>query len=410
MKTTTYLLGLTLLTAAAQLPARPARSTGPDSVESLLDDRRQEREALIHQDLGKRLDEAFAQFSQKSGLTLGADYSALYYLADSSPVGASDEAASGMVRLYGSWKLIDRDGPTSGTLNFKVEHRHGFTEPAPSGFSLNLGNVGVMGGPFNDNGWRLTNLYWRQGLGERAAAYVGFLDATDFVDTYGLASPWSGFGNLAFSTGSSSMALPNDAGFGAMLGAWLSDEVYAIGGITALNSDPTDPFQSAEDFFDENEYFKSLEIGWTKSKDRFYADNVHVTFWHVDSIGATGTPDGWGVNFSAAFWIDDVYMPFLRGGYADDGGSLLETSISAGIATELFDDRDLVGLAANWGRPNESTFGPDLDDQVSVEMFYRLQVSEKLRVSPSVQWLVNPALNPDQDHAVVFGLRGVLSF
>ena len=208
-----------------------------------------------------------------------------------------------------------------------------------------------MGGPFNDNGWRLTNLYWRQALGERTVAYLGFLDVTDFVDAYGLASPWTAFSNLAFSTGSSSMALPNDAAFGAMLGHWVSDEIYTVASITDLNSNPTDPFHSAESFFDESEYFKSLEIGWTVSKDRFYSDNVHVTVWHVDPVEATGTPDGWGVNFSASYWIDDAYMPFVRGGYAEDGGSLLETSISAGVATEVFDDRDLIGLAANWGTP-----------------------------------------------------------
>ena len=28
--------------------------------------------------------------------------------------------------------------------------------------------------------------------------------------------------------------------------------------------------------------FTSVELGWTTSKDRFYADNVHLTLWHVD--------------------------------------------------------------------------------------------------------------------------------
>ena len=177
-----------------------------------------------------------------------------------------------------------------------------------------------------------------------------------------------------------------------------------------MNGDATDPFDSVSSFFDESEYFTSVEVGWTSAKERYYTDNVHVTFWHVDRVDATGTPSGWGVNFSAAMWFDDRWMPFLRGGYAEDGGSLLETSVSAGLAFNAFDRRDLVGIAANWGEPNGRTFGPGLEDQVSVEAFYRLQLTQNVRVTPSVQLLFDPALSPRDDLIGVFGLRGVMTF
>ena len=102
-------------------------------------------------------------------------------------------------------------------------------------------------------------------------------------------------------------------------------------------------------------------------------------------------------------------MPFLRAGYADDGGSLLETSVSAGGAANLFDNRDLAGIAANWGKVNEDTFGVD-GDQFAVEAFYRLQLSQSVCLTPSVQLLFDPALSPDEDFVAVFGMRGVASF
>ncbi len=108
-------------------------------------------------------------------------------------------------------------------------------------------------------------------------------------------------------------------------------------------------------------------------------------------------------------FINDCYMPFLRAGYAKDGGSLLEVSVSAGVACQPKED-DLFGIAANWGRPNESSFGPGLDDQYGLEVFYRAQVTDNLRVTPSIQLLANPALNPTEDLMAVFGMRGVLSF
>lgn len=390
--------------------AQTTRDGGPDSVDVLLEDSAVRHENLLNFDILKEWDQTKQSIAKRTGFSFGSDYSSQYFNASGVPSSASPTASSGMVRFFGKWELLNRGENTSGTLNWKVEHRHGYEDTAPSGFSLNAGDVGVTAGPFSDQGLRLTNLYWRQGLGERWVSYLGFLDVTDFVDVWALASPWTGFSNLTFSTGSASMALPNDATLGAMLGGWLTDRIYVTGGLTDLNADAGSPFDGFETFFDDNEYFKSVELGWTTSKERFFFDNVHLTLWHVDEISATGNPDGWGVNFSASTWIDELWMPFLRGGFAEDGGSLLETSISTGAAINLRNQQDLLGLAANWGQPNESTFGPGLDDQFGVELFYRLQLTQALRVTPSVQLLFDPALNPDDDFVPMFGLRGVLTF
>ena len=404
------MVALVFLVTPPALWSQNARDGGPDSVDILLEDSATRHENFLSKDFLEDWNQRKQEIAERTGISFGTDYSTQYFTGSNVPEGAASTASAGMVRFFGKWELLNRGEDTSGTLNWKIEHRHRYGETAPSGYSLNAGNVGVMAGPFSDQGSRMTNFYWRQGLGKGWVTYVGFLDATDFVDVWALASPWTGFTNLAFSTGSASMALPNDATFGAMVGGFLTDNLYLMGSITDLNSDPTSPFGGIESFFEENEYYQSLELGWTTSRDRFFFDNVHLTLWHVDEITATGTPDGWGFNFSASTWIDETWMPFLRGGYADDGGSLLESSISAGVAVNLFDQRDLFGLAVNWGEPNESTFGPGLDDQFALETFYRLQFTQALRITPSFQLLMDPALNPTEDVVAIFGLRGVATF
>jgi porin len=62
-------------------------------------------------------------------------------------------------------------------------------------------------------------------------------------------------------------------------------------------------------------------------------------------------------------------MPFLGAGWANDGGSLLDRSVSAGFSYRAVQGRDLLGVAFNWGRPNEDSFGPGLDDQRTFEAF-----------------------------------------
>jgi porin len=176
-----------------------------------------------------------------------------------------------------------------------------------------------------------------------------------------------------------------------------------ITGIADTNSHPTDPFQDS--FFDDHEYFTHAEIGWTSARDNAYLDNIHLTFWHVDERDAAAVNDGWGINFSAAWWFGDAWLPFLRGGFAHDGGSLLEKSVSVGIGYQPISARDVFGLAFNWGEPNSDTFGSGLDDQFAIEGFWRIQLLEHLAVTPSIQWLGNPALNPDEDSVWLFGLR-----
>jgi len=388
---------------------RVASVPGPDAVENQIRDDWEIKPNFFDADLLKPYEELKSDLYDATGIRFGGDYSALYFHATDSL--DDRNAASGMLRFYGSWDLIGRDADNTGALIYKVENRHAYTDVAPNGLGSEVGYVGFLNPPFSDQRWRMTNLFWRQRfLDQRLSVVVGYLDVTDFVDAYALASPWTGFGNLVFSTGSATIALPNDASLGIGLGGYITDNFYAIGSLVDANADPTDPLDGFDTFFNDFETFKSLEIGWTTGRDALLLNNVHVTFWQVDERDAAGTPDGWGVNVSASAWIDERWLPFVRAGWAQDGGSLLEGSVSAGFGYQRERGGNVLGFAFNWGRPNRDTFGGGLSDQWTGEIFYRWQLTQNVQLTPSVQLLVDPALNPDQDVIGVFGLRARVTF
>ena len=378
---------------------------GPNQVDNLLETDAEPKEPLFKLHLFDPYFDFKARLKEKIGLGFSLDYSTVYLKASASP--AEVEAWSGMLRLYGSWDLVGRESGNSGAFVFKVEHRHRYTAIAPFSLSFNIGYAGIFAAPFDDQKFRVTNLYWRQRLGQgRFVFLAGFLDVTDFFDVYAMASPWLHFLNLAFSTGSAATTLPNDALLGVGAGAWITDQVYALASMGDNGSDPTDPFTGFDRFVSVNEYFTSLEVGWTTSKDRAYLDNVHVSVWHSDEKSEIGDPSGWGVNVSATKYIDDKWLPFLRGGYTEDGGSLLQKSVSAGLGYQAVPGRDLVGFGVHWGEPNATTWGSsDLSDQYSLELFWRWYLGEQLAVTPDVQYLINPALNPNESSIWLFGLR-----
>ncbi len=337
--------------------------------------------------------------AEKTGFNWSLDYSAFFVGVSDSP--GEDNASSGMVRFFGFWDLVNRGTPNKGSLNWKVENRHSYTDVPPSGLGFESGYVGLFEAPFSDQQTRLTNLYWKQYFAEGTwAAVAGFLDATDFVDVYLLASPWLGFTNFMFSTGSAAMDLTNDAALGAGIGGMIGEKVYVQAGIVDANSDPADPF---DNLMEGSDFFKWVEVGFTPGQEKLYFDNIHLTFWHVDER-ANGTPDGWGLNASWHQWIDDKWFPFIRGGYTEDSGSLLERSITVGIGYQPVPIRGVIGFGFNWGKPNETSFG-DLDDQYTTELFWRYQLTKELAVTPTIQYIKDPALNPDESSLWAFGLR-----
>ena len=157
------------------LQAQTVDFGGPDSVGNTILSDRQQVDALFELE---SLQPYFAwkdRLAEDTGLSFGIDYTAVGLYASSSL--SDKDSSGGIARLFGSWDLVGRGTPDSGALVFKLERRDGYSGIPPSGFALaGTGYVGLYEAPFSDQGWRLTNLYWRQRLNDdRRRSPQGFL-------------------------------------------------------------------------------------------------------------------------------------------------------------------------------------------------------------------------------------------
>ena len=377
---------------------------GPSSVGALLREDNKVRKPFFRlEGIDNTLKPYFdwkGNLNEKYGLSIGFDYTALGQHITNSL--GEDNAAGGIFRFFGNWTVIGRESGNTGSIVYKIETRHRLgTDVAPLNLGFEAGYLGIPGTPFSDYGWGVTNLYWKQRFNSGRVSFVaGAVDVTDYLDVYGMLNPWTSFQNLAFLT-NPTIPAPNQ-GLGAAFGAMVTENIYVLGGLADTNGDPTRPIGDWFDtFFNDSEYFYHFEIGWTTSKDRIYLDNIHVTGWYADERQNSMVESGKGIAFSAAWFVNDTWMPFLRGGYSDGGGALLEASVSGGIGYYFADSRDLLGFGLNWGRPPDG----NLDDQYTSEIFYRLQLAQNLAITPNIQWIANPALNPEEDTMWVFGLK-----
>lgn len=393
---TVCLITAMALSTAGVLSAQERGLSGPSSVAAELEP----GDGLTDPQLRSKFPRSAAPgwFAWKDGLAengfkFNFDYLALGQWSDLDA--AEDSAAGGMFRFYGNWAATE-----NGSLTFKLEHRHAYTNVAPQNLGFAAGATFMPGTAFNDNGTLLTNLFWTQRAAEGGWSFqAGQIDVTDFLDIYGAVSPYSAFQNLSFNTNPTINA-PNP-GLGLAGGVWLGETVYAVGSVADANADPSDP---GFDVFDHGKLFKSLELGVTSARDRIYFDNVHLTLWHIDADASKNRSEDYGVSFSAAWFVDNKWLPFLRAGVADKGTGLYKRSLSTGLAY-YGRNTDAAGLGLNWAESATSS-----QTQFTAELFYRFALSSGLQITPSIQVIDSPLDNPGLGTVTVLGLRTRLVF
>lgn len=327
------------------------------------------------------------------GFRFNIDYLALGQ-SSNADIGSGD-AGGGIARFYGSWQATE-----TGSLTFKIENRHAYGAVAPQFFGFDGGALSITGTAFNDSGTLLTNLFWTQRAADNSWTFqIGQIDVTDFVDLYGLVSPYTAFQNLAFNTNPTINA-PNP-GLAIAGGVQLGTNVYATASLADANADPSSP---DFDVFSDGELFKSVEIGYTSGFDRTYFDNVHVTLWHSDAADDGSRAKDYGAAFSAAWFINNTWMPFLRAGTSKGTAALYESSVSAGLGYYAR-NADLAGIGLNWAQANGIS-----GNQKTVEAFYRFSLSPSLQITPSIQFIDNPLLDASQSSITLVGLRARVVF
>ena len=101
--------------------AGDARFGGPEQVDNRIAEDKADRDLPLKEKLAAE------------GIDLAIDYTAVGFNLSDTVGAADDNSAGGMVRLYGSWKATD-----NGSLIWKIEHRHSYTDTAPVSILFNV--------------------------------------------------------------------------------------------------------------------------------------------------------------------------------------------------------------------------------------------------------------------------------
>ena len=83
---------------------------------------------------------------------------------------------------------------------------------------------------------------------------------------------------------------------------------------------------------------------------------------------------------------------------------MINTGVAVDDIFRLSNDR--IGVGSTWADPADSSLG----NQTALDMYYRVQVTSELAVSPMLQVIFDPVRNPSEDEVFVFGIRSRIAF
>jgi porin len=344
--------------------------------------------------------------SAEHGLNIGFSFMHLYQWASDS-VGPEDDASGFEFAFDGTWTFLGRgtDSPTIAGFQFIYKDRLG-TELAPLPLFTQLGTLYPTAAALQKTDPALAQFWIQQQFENRWGFRLGKLFPIGAYDYFPLKNFRTDFID-ALNAANLAIPLP-DYGLGGFVMYRPQPNIYCRAGFHDANADVEK--SGFDTLFDEGELFKILELGFypgikERQPGRPPLGDVHVSFWHQDERDKANVDDGWGFVVSGSQWYGR-YLPFLRYGYAEDvtrGPALAEHMINGGVAIDNIFGRenDRIGIGLTWSRPTNKA----LDDQGQVDMYYRIQVTPEIAVSPTLQFVIDPVRNPDEDEIFILGIR-----
>jgi porin len=350
---------------------------------------------------------------EEHGFRPAFSFAHLYqWASDTVGSGTEDDASGFEVNVDATWTFFGRETDSPSMLGFEFLYRDkAGSDIPPVALFTQTGALYPSTVAFGEVDPTIGQLWiqqiFRNLIGFRVGKYFP-LSAYDFFPLKNFRTDFVDGINVA------NLVIPlPDRGLGGYVMVRPRPSVYLRLGVHNANADTEKAgFNS---LFDHGELFKIFEVGFDpgfakRTPGRPPPGDVHVSFWHQDDRDGANVNDGWGFVVSGSQRFGR-FLPFLRYGYADSGirgPTPIEHLVNAGVAIDdIFgQSNDRIGIGVTWSRPSNG----GLDDQGAVDAFYRVPVTPQIAVSPTLQMIIEPVNNPDEDVIWVLGIRSRFAF
>ncbi len=328
------------------------------------------------------------------------------------PFAMEDHASGYELIVDGTWTFRGRGTDSPSMIGFEVLTRDKMkTEIPPVVLFTQVGSLYPTTVAFGELDTTIGQLWLQKKFNDRFGFQVGKLFPVSAYDFFPMKNFRTDFLDPIHAA---NIAIPlPERGLGGFVMFRPRPEVYFRIGAHDANADAEKA--GFDSLFDEGELFTIFEAGFDpgimeRQPGRPPFGDVHVSLWHQDEREEAGIDDGWGIVLSASQRFGRL-LPFLRYGYSEGGSmgpAILKHMVNGGVAIDnIFgQSNDRIGIGFTWSDPASGM----LDDQKTIDMFYRVQVTPEIAVSPTLQVIFDPVRNPFEDTVYVGGVRTRFTF
>jgi porin len=312
----------------------------------------------------------------------------------------NDQMMSQSLNLYGEWELLHEPGH-EGTLYTFFLHESESLGTTAAQFADAAGTTILPNDDVGDAVNALAHVAWTQKMFDgRLEVSAGQLALKIFIDQ----NDYAGWDRVSFASGP------------------LSGNQVRNFPIAALGVDTTahltDDFQMSMVVADADGYpfypdFNSFGRRFVYIPGFVYTPEIcglgkgryEVNFSHIERTERFG-----GAGSSSSVWLFSFQQElspklatFFRFGTGDGRRTAVQQSLATGLVFTQFlgYNNDWLGVGFMWQDPSDST----RRDDYGMEMFWRLQLTENIQLTPDVQLYFDPSRNPNRDLEAAFGLR-----
>ena len=353
----------------------------------------------------------------ETDIKFGTAFNHLFQQATESLPGTDKFAFSSNMTLVGTWDGFHKGESNAGSITLGIDGRWGYGVTYPTDLGPNsLGSLGFTANPYGK--YKPTfiarNLFWRQGSRDAGWMYrAGHITPDQFLSTSAHINPNATYSPIA-GTGAFAIALP-DSGLGAAGGLFVNDRVNIVGLVSDADANRF-RFGSPG----PGNLFTAVELQVKVLPVTENAGYSKVTLWHNDgtkngaAINGSSGKEGWGIFFKHEQELTSDGRAVAIGRWGRNyNQSALYNQLAAGhlvvydpFCTGEYTAKDMIhadafGAAVNWVEPSAK----GSRDETNVELFYRFPLFPLTDLTMSYQSIINPALDPTNSHASVFGIR-----
>lgn len=351
------------------------------------------------------------------GLKLGFSYQMLYqHASTTAPFANFDDALGQWWGVTAKWTMFNRGQDFEGSLVFTANDRNSVGDnavPAQYGSS----DLGSSWSNFEFTEWDLSveDLYWEQWLKQdRFVLRLGNQIPTTIYNSFRFKDGRTSFTSSPFAF-HESIPYPT-YGLGVAFKAWpIEDsEFYVTGTLNDMNGNPNERHLDWNTF-GRGEYFYGLEFGYNWRRENGEFDHLHLDVFYADER-STRSPNTLPNEAGGGF---KVLGSKQVGPYVGFGSYTYNTAEGGGISVTFAEHTVTAGAAYlnPLGIQGEATFGLmwmkthdnlkigplslDSQNQYGAEAYWKMLLTPNIWVTPGVQFVIDPAFNPDDDFIVI---------